>query len=115
MRSIKALFGLFIVVGGFYLAWKVLPPYFNNYEFQEEIETQSRQLSYANPPKTEQEIRDIIAKKARDLDIPITSEQVKVDRTGSELGIATEYTIHVDVPVYPFDLHFGAATRNKKI
>ncbi len=115
MKTIKALFGLAIVVCGFYLAWKVLPPYFNNYQFESEIESQSRTLSYANPPKSESEMKDIIARKAHEFDIPITSDQVKVDRSGQELAISAEYTIHVDIPVYPFDLHFNAATKNKKI
>ncbi len=115
MKSIKALFGLAVVVCGFYLAWKIIPPYFNNYQFQEEIESQSRTLSYANPPKSEQEMRDIIARKAREFDIPVTSEQIRVSRAGQELAISTEYTIHVDVPIYPFDLHFSAGTRNKAI
>ncbi len=113
MKTIKALFGLFVVVAMFYLAWKVLPPYFSNYQFQDELENQARYFSYN--VKTEQEMRDTIAKKAREYDIPLTSEQIKVERMGAELAISTNYTVHIDIPVYPFDLHFTAATKNKRI
>jgi hypothetical protein len=115
MKTLKALFGLLVIVCGAYLAWKVMPPYFNNYQFQDEVEAQARQLSYANPPKTEQEIRDIIAKKATEFDIPLTSDQIKVNRSGTTLGISADYTVHIDVPFYPFDLHFSSATKNKMI
>lgn len=113
MKTIKALFGLFVVVAMFYLAWKVLPPYFSNYQFQDELENQARYFSYN--VKTEQEMRDTIAKKAREYDIPVTSEQIKVERMGADLAISTNYTVHIDIPVYPFDLHFTAATKNKRI
>jgi len=113
MKTIKALFGLFVVVAMFYLAWKVLPPYFSNYQFQDELESQARYFSYT--PKSEQEIRDVIAKKAHDYDIPLTSEQVKVQRMGAEISISADYTVHIDIPVYPFDLHFTPATKSKRI
>lgn len=113
MKSIKALFGLFVVVAGFYVAWKVIPPYFNNYQFQDEIESQARLNTYTT--KSEQEIRDIIIKKAREFDIPLTDQQVKVRRAGSELSISADYTIHVDLPVYPLDLHFTATSKNRML
>ena len=114
MKTIKALFGLFVVVAMFYLAWKVLPPYFSNYQFQDELETQARYFSYGTP-KSEQDIRDAIAKKAHEYDIPLTSDQVKVERMGPELAISADYTVHIDIPMYPFDLHFTPATKNKRI
>jgi len=113
MKSIKALFGIFVVVALFYASFKVIPPYFSNYQFQDEIESQARLLSYSQ--KSEQEIRDIVVKKAHEYDIPLTDQQVKVQRSGRELSISADYTVHIDLPVYPLDLHFTPATKNRPI
>ena len=113
MKTLKALFGLFVVVAGFYVAYKLIPPYFNNYQFQDAIESEARLNSYNY--KSEQEIREIIAKKARDLELPVTTDQITVQRSGSELIISAEYTVHVDLPGYPMDLKFTPSTKNKRI
>jgi hypothetical protein len=113
MKTIKALFGLFIVASIFYLAYKVMPPYFANYQFEDVVDNEAKMNSYNQ--KSEQEIRDGLVKKARDLDIPLTSEQVKVQRMGAELAISADYTVHIDIPIYPFDLHFTPASKNKRI
>jgi hypothetical protein len=54
-------------------------------------------------------------KKARELDIPLADKQLKVTRSGAEVAISAEYTIHVDLPLYPVDLHFAPASKNKRI
>ncbi len=113
MKTIKALFGLFVVVAIFYLAYKVMPPYFANYQFEDVVDNEAKMNSYNQ--KSEQEIRDGLLKKAHDLDIPLTADQVKVQRMGSELAISADYTVHIDIPVYPFDLHFTPASKNKRI
>lgn len=113
MKTIKALFGVFVVVAIVYLGIKVLPPYFANYQFEDVVDNEAKMNSYNQ--KSEQEIRDGLVKKARDLDIPLKSDQVKVQRMGSELSISADYTVHIDIPVYPFDLHFTPASKNKRI
>ncbi len=113
MKSIKALFGLLVVAAVFYLGYKVMPPYFANYQFEDVIRNETDMNSYSQ--KSEQEIRESVVKKARDLDIPLTTDQVKVQRSGPELAISADYTVHIDIPVYPFDLHFTPASKNKKI
>lgn len=113
MKSIKALFGLFVVVAGFYVAWKVIPPYFANYQFQDELESQVRLLSYSQ--KSEQEIHDLLVKKAHDFDIPLKDQELTVMRNGTELSISADYTVHVDLPVYPLDLHFTPNSKNRRM
>ncbi len=113
MKTIKALFGLFVMVAIFYMGYKVMPPYFANYQFADAIQNETDMNSYSQ--KSEQEIRDNVIKKARDLDITLTSDQVKVQRNGAELAISADYTVHIDIPMYPFDLHFTPASKNKRI
>src|SRR5437868_9155710 len=40
--KLKALLGIAILVGGAYIAWMMLPPYFANYQFQDDLTTIAR-------------------------------------------------------------------------
>lgn len=113
MQRLKSLIGLLVIMAAIYVAWQIFPPYYNNFQFQDEIESQARLNSYTT--KSEQEIKDGLMKKARELEIPVTSEQVRVQRNGAELSISAEYSVHVDLPMYPLDLHFTPNSKNKKI
>ncbi len=114
MKLLRSLFGLFVVVALFYVAWKVAPPYFNEYQFEDAISQTARYSAY-NQQKTEQDIRDEVAKKAQDLDIPLTSEQIRVQRNGPEIVISADYVIHVELPGYPLDLSFHPTSKEKRM
>jgi hypothetical protein len=114
LKQIKALIGVLVVFAGFYVAFKLMPPYYNQLQFQDAIDATARDLSYT--PKGEADIRDVVMKNARDNDIPITSpDQVVVHRVGSEVDITVDYVVHIDLPIYPLDLKFHAASKNKAI
>src|SRR3569833_801256 len=103
MLLLRSLFGVAVVVIAMYLAWKVMPAYYANYEFQEYVESQARIESYNQ--LTEPEIAEIYAKKAAELEIPLTA-QIHVQRMGTELTVDSQYDVHIDIPVHPSDLHF---------
>ena len=116
MGSIKLLAGFALIVGVFYGAWMLIPPYFANYEFEDQIKNTAVSGTYTT--KSDDELRDIILKEAKDLDIPVTKNQVRVSRIGSSnmgLAIDVDYTVHVDLPGYPVDLHFHPSTQNKSM
>jgi hypothetical protein len=93
---------------------KVVPAYFNYYQFQDAMEQEARIQSYTT--KTEADMRESMWKKARELELPLnTPEQIKVERTGSAVTIGTEYTVHIDVPIHPFDLNFKPNSSNKSL
>ncbi|MGH9531087.1 MAG: DUF4845 domain-containing protein [Terriglobales bacterium] len=112
MKTLKALVSVGIVVAMVYVAFRLVPPYFNNYQFQDALESEARLASYGQ--KSEQEIRDIIAKKATEFSIPLTADQINVQRSGNEVQISAKYTIHVDLPGYPLDLKFEPGTKSKR-
>lgn len=114
MKTVKALFGLLVVVAVFYTAWKIIPPYFSEYQFEDAIAAEARFSSY-NQTRSEQDIREAMAKKAAEYDIPLKAEEIHVQRNGSELTIWADYTVHVDLPGYPFDIKFHPNSKNKRI
>jgi hypothetical protein len=117
MGTVRMFLGLFVIVGAFYVAFKLAPPYFNNYQFVDAVKEEATHDSYT--PKSEDEIRHAIFKKAQEYDVPIAEHDILVQRSGmkfnSTVQVKAEYTVHVDLPLYPMDLHFDASTENKGV
>ena len=109
MARLKALLTILIVGSGIYVGSKVAPVIYNYYQFQSDLEQVAMLASYTT--KSETEVQESVLARARDYDIPLRKEQVWVKRSGEELSIAARYTIHLDIPVYPFDLNFTPATK----
>lgn len=115
MGSIKMIFGIAVMVVTVYVCAELIPPYFSNYQFEDAIKNEATVSTYST--KSEDAIRDTIFKQAQQLEIPVTKEQIKVHRQGPQgagsLLIETDYTIHVDMPGYPMDIHFTPSTKNR--
>lgn len=112
MKTVKLIAVVVVVGAAFYLAYLVAPVYWSYYQFQDAIESEARIQSYTG--KSEADMRETVWKKAKQLEIPLNSaEEIKVQRNGSVVAIATQYTVHIDVPVHPFDLNFNPSTQNK--
>ena len=113
----KMVFGILIIVGAVILIATLAPPYFSNYQFEDALKTESQMTTYTT--KTEDVIRDEVFKKAQEMDIPISKEQIKVVRNGvvgtGSVDIEASYIVHVNLPGYPMDLHFDASARNKGV
>src|SRR5207302_580248 len=105
MSTIKLLLGIAAIVTVIIIGVQVLPPYMNNYQFQDALNNEALAATYSN--KTEDEIRELAYKAAKENDIPIKPEQIKVIRSGGmgtgNLMIEANYTVHVEFPGYPMD------------
>ena len=117
MSTLKMVFALFLVVAAAYVALKVVPPYFESYQFRDAVKDEATHDTYT--AKSESEIRTSIFRRAQDYDIPITEDQILVTRTGNigtgAIVVRAEYVVHVDLPGYPLDLHFDASTENRGV
>src|SRR5262249_42808121 len=113
MGKLKGLIGIAIVVGAFYVAWNMIPPYFNNYQLQDALDDIARRHSYTTA--TEDDIKKMVVSKAASNDIVIKEDQVAVSRSSNGLAISVHYRIHVDMIVHPVDLDFTANSMNKRI
>ena len=117
MGTLKAFFGIFVIVAAVYVGAKLVPPYFNNYQFKDAVKDEATRDSYS--PKNEQAIRTAIFKQAQNYDIPISEDDIVVQRSGLQfngtVSVRAVYVVHVDLPMYPLDLHFDASTENKGV
>ena len=114
MGTIRMFLGILVIVGGIFASIKLLPPYFNNYQFNDWLKDEATHDSYST--RSVDDIRTAVLKKADDLDIPLTADQVKVTRYGAQnngtIIIQAPYVVHVDMVAYAMDLHFDASTEN---
>ena len=67
--KLKAVIGILIIVGGIYVAWNMVPPYFHNYQFQDDLDDIARRNSYTS--KTDDDIKDMVIRKADAAQIPL--------------------------------------------
>ena len=117
MGTIKLVLSLGLLVAMVYVGAELIPPYFANYEFQDTLDTEARLGTYST--KGDDVIRDAVFRKAQDLEIPVSKDQIRVQRSGNlgngSVVIETDYSIHVDLPGYPMDLHFHPQSKNKSV
>src|SRR5580704_8231086 len=106
MGTVKLIFIFGLLAVGVYVGAQIIPPYFANYQFQDSIDTEAKLGTYST--KTEDNIRESVFKRAQDLEIPVTKDQIQVQRNGNpstgSLYIGCEYVVHLDLPGYPMDL-----------
>lgn len=116
MGTVKALIGIFVIVGVLYSAWQIVPPELSNYSFQDDLQ-QIAMVGGANPHETDQQLAEAVMKKAQEHQIPLAPEQITVQRIGSPgapaVYVAADYTIPVTLPGYSFTLHFTPSSGNR--
>lgn len=110
MARLKSLFGIFVVAAVVYIVWKMMPPYIQAYQFQEELQSISRNNEYS--PLDENGIRGEVKKQIAELGVPVNPELVSIAKGGGDCIIGVNYTVHVDALVRPFDMDFHPAAKN---
>jgi hypothetical protein len=112
MGKLKGLLILLIVFGGFYVGWNMVPPYFNNKQFQDDLDDIARIDSYSR--RSDDEVRGTVIKKAEERGISLREDQITVSRIPAGIGISVHYRVHVDMILHPVDLDFTADSMNRR-
>lgn len=110
---LKALAWILVMLAVGYVGLQVIPAWYANYQLQNDIEQIAIAESYTARPASE--VQQIIAARASAYGIPLRPEQIRVQKGGGQLAISIEYTVHIDIPVYPFEVTFHPGTKNKRL
>ena len=105
----KALMGLLVVVLAGYLAFLFLPPYFNYYQFSDDVNTMAKFAAVNR--QDEEQMRTDLMKKVREYDLPVKPEQIKIVKTEKGANITVDYQVVVDVAgqkQVPIDFHIAS-------
>jgi hypothetical protein len=112
--SMKAYLALAMLVVMGFLGFKLLPPYINNYQLQDSIESIARFSSYA-ARKTADDVKKEVLEKAEEIGIELDASQVHVRKDSRAVNIEVRYTVEVPVPGYTFNLNFNPVAGNRVI
>jgi len=96
-----------------FAAWKIVPPYFANYQFQDSLETEAR-FAIANR-RAEDDIRTDVFKKMQELGIPGKKDDIRVTQSDGLVTISLNYSVPIDLQVYQFKLDFHPHADNRTI
>ena len=113
MEKLKILIIALVFAGGIYYIWHIVPPYWNNYEFQDGLDDIVRRASYTNI--SEEDLKQAVINKGKAMDIALKEDQVAVTRSNAGWTISVHYRVHVDMLVHPVDLDFQANSHNKAL
>jgi hypothetical protein len=116
MGIIKAFVG-FLAIGAVVLGlFQVAPPMLANYSFQDDLKTIAM-MDGPDQRKTEEDVRNDVIRKAKEHDLPVSPKQVTVQRIDTPgvaaIYIAADYSVTINLPGYPFDMHFTPTSGNK--
>ena len=93
------------------LAIRLTPVYLRNRELQQFVdEVASRPTA---PTSSDDVLRAWILDRAAQLDLPVTADNIHLERNPGRVHIDVRYAVRVDLPLYTVDLHFypGAGSR----
>ncbi|MDE3109952.1 MAG: DUF4845 domain-containing protein [Acidobacteriota bacterium] len=96
-------------------AIKIVPPYVNNYQLQDSMKTEAEFAETEYPKKTPDDVRQDVLKKAQDLGIPATPQDIQLDMSNGSVSIDVNYSVPVDLYVYQLTLEFHPHADNHTI
>lgn len=112
MKTFKLVFGIGIIVVGLYAAWQIIPPYFHHYQFDDTLEQTTRTLTYKD--NTDEEIKTIVVRAAKEVDVDLTPDEVVVQRSGPSLTVSVTYSVAVDLTVTQLNLNFSSQSSGRR-
>jgi hypothetical protein len=117
VKKTALILGVAVLAIAAFAGWQIASCRVANIELQADMKDLAAQNGTRiglNPPSTDEDLRNIVANKAKDLGIPLEPEQVTVQRTGSPptqfVYLATEYDARVNLFGFSYTLHFSAAS-----
>ena len=109
----KYVFGIAVAVAVIFVVWQFAARELANIEFQDDLHDLSANVGTRigfNTPKSDEELRNIIIRKAEKYDIPLEPKQITVKHTGTPevptFFLAVDYTVPVHLPGYTYTLHY---------
>jgi hypothetical protein len=109
----KAILITLILASLVYVGFKVVPFLINEYQFQDGIQDIAR---YASAMRQDvAKVRVAVLKEAEKDEIPITSEDIKIEGTGGNFRISADYSVIVDLKVYQWTLNFHPSVSNNAL
>jgi hypothetical protein len=111
---VKALLSLAFLGMVVFCAFKIVPVYVENYEFQDYVNQLAVEASVHQPQEAPEALKNDIYAKAESLGLPVERQDINVS-VGRTVLIHVDYSVDVDLKVYTLLLHFTPSAENSNI
>ena len=109
----KAIIWTLVFVSMIYVGVKVLPVLVTEYQFEDSIREIAQFASATR--KSNEQVKQAVLAEAEKEELPIKSDDIKVEGSAGNVRINVEYSVIVDLKVYQWTLLFHPATSNKAV
>jgi hypothetical protein len=97
-----------------FVCFKLIPPYYANYEFEDWLKTQVPFLMVNHT--TDDALNAAIIKELKNEGVTITKENIKIiQNTSQGVNVQIDYTVPVDLIVYSTNLHFTPSMNSQAL
>ena len=110
---LKAIFWLAILGTFVYVCIKVVPILYNEYQFQDAMQSTARFATINR--QSPDEIRKSLVQEAQAKEIPVKPEDIHVTAEAGNVKISADYTIIVDLQVYQLTLNLHPSASNNAL
>jgi cell division protein FtsL len=107
---LKAILWTGVLVALIFAGFKVVPVLITEYQFQDGIQNIARFASATR--KSNEEVKKAVLEEAQKDDVPIQTEDVKVEGSSGNVHINVDYSVTVDLAVYQWTLNFHPTANN---
>jgi len=106
--KLGCLVGLILLGVAIFVAWKMIPVKVKAAELRQTVVDEAKSAGTHNDDR----IRGAILKTAREDDLPVTEDNIKIVRTANEITVTVTYTIPIAFPGYTYNWHLEHEARN---
>jgi len=100
------LVGLIVMLVGIFIAYKMIPVKVKVADLRQVITDEAKSAGQHNDAR----IRSAILAKAREVELPVTDDDITINRTSTNIHVTVDYTVPIDFPgkVYQWHIHSDA-------
>lgn len=106
--NLGCIFGLILMGVAIFVAWKMIPVKVRAADLRQTVVDEAK--SAGTHP--DERIRAGILAKAREVELPLTEDDIKISRAGSEITVEVNYVIPIEFPGYTYQWHLNHRAQN---
>ena len=100
--------GILVLVAFFFVAYKMIPIKVKAADLRQTVTDEAKAAGIRN----DKLIRENILDKAKELELPVDDNDVKIERFANTIRVDVKYTVVVDFPGYAYNWEFEDKVEN---
>ncbi len=102
------LVGLIVLAIGIFIAWKMIPVKVKAAEVRQVVVDEAKSAGTHNDDR----IKGAILSKARENNLPITEDNIKIRRAAGEITVEVNYVVPIEFPGYTYQWRISHVAQN---